>query len=354
MVTHISQQLLAVAAFLSGAVALGKLVDSWMVPREKLRLKERTIAVWFDFGSQDALSVIQTPLRFMAKILESIYGPSIFSWKALSRSTLVSFILLVASLGVTGIMTGEPFAIHSPPWKSFEDSFAMIDTTLNSDALKAQWKKEENKAGQKLILKAAERMKVYHTSQNKVLYNCFFVLFVLLLNSIMDFGCLVVARLTLLDMVRATTITTLASLALTNGIAFLIVYSTFLTGVAAAAMPLTWVIVWLLFWIVKNIGWAIGVCFLVPAEVAAMVLSPSWIQVAAVNAAMPGLLVVFLSLLALSCFPFRRTIHNVILKLLDRATMHETGVLGFATIVAATMIVVISGLAYLMIKGPLI
>ena len=354
MIQFIATQLLAVAAFLAVIVALGKMIDSWLVPYEKKTLKERTIAVWFHFGDSDPLIVVQTPLRVIAKVLDLIYGPAIFSWRAFGRSTLVSFLLLGASLSVTGIMMGVPFAFSTPPWETFEESFALIDKGIGSDAFQKEWAKKENQAGKELILKWVKNIKAYHTAQNRAFYNWMFFFFASLLNAIMDFGCLVVARLTLSDMIKARTVTTIASLALANGITFIFVYTIFLTLVAAAAMPMTWAIIFVIYWIFRNISWAVGVCFLVPGSVAALVFSPPWIQVAAVNAAMPGLIVVFLSVLALCCFPIRRGIHDAIVKLLDRATMHEKGVLGFITLVVGTVIAIISALAFWMVRAPLV
>src|SRR6266446_10279356 len=83
-------RLIALSAFIIGIVSLAKLVDSWLLPREKYRIKEKAIAAWIAFGGSDPVSVIQTPLRFLAKVFDVMYGPRILSWRAFYRSTIVS------------------------------------------------------------------------------------------------------------------------------------------------------------------------------------------------------------------------------------------------------------------------
>jgi hypothetical protein len=336
--TGLPARLLALSAFVIGIVSLAKLVDSWLLPKEKHRIKERAIAVWFAFGGADPVSVIQTPLRFLAKVFDVMYGLRIVSWRAFCRSAIVSLMLLIAALGVTG----SSIAI---PGRNLDKTFEAIDEVLASDTVKKEWDKTENEEGKKLILRWVDKIKAYHTSKNTALYNVSFFSLFLFLNSLMGFGSVVIARLTLRDMIQAKTLTTLLSLAIANSMVFLIVYSIFLTTICAAAMPLTWVVVWLVYLVFVYVSWSIAFALFIPGAIVALFFSPEWIKIAAVNAALPGLLVLLLSVFAVVVFPFRRWIHRSVLEILDRATLHDKGVFGFLIILFGALAASISVMA---------
>jgi len=331
-------RVVALASFFFGVVALAKFVDSWLIPAEKQKFKERAIQVWYLFGTGDPVAVIQTPLRFLSKLFTVVYGQHIFSWQAFYRSTIASLLLLIAALGVTG----RSVAI---PAHNLDNTFALIDQVIASDAVKKEWSKKENEQGSKVIIGWINKAKTYHTYTNNILYNVLFYFVFVVLNSLMGFASVVIARLTLRDMTQAKTLTTLGSLALANSLVFLGVYCIFLTIVCAAATPLTWIIVWLLFLIFVYWSWSIALSLLIPATIVALFFSPDWIRVAAANAALPGLLVLLLSVLAVILFPFKTSIHRIVLELIDRATVHEKGVFGFLIIFFSGLAVFISALA---------
>src|SRR5438876_3215579 len=140
MVTHIVLQTGAAFLLIIGAV---KAADFWVEKRTKERIKTKTVEIWYQFASSDPLVVVKAPLRLISKGLDSIYGLKVVSWRSFWRSSVVSTCLLMASLAITGMIVGTPFALESPPWKMFDQTFETVDEVMKNPAYWKDKKPEE-------------------------------------------------------------------------------------------------------------------------------------------------------------------------------------------------------------------
>lgn len=56
--------------------------------KSRAKIRERVSEIWLNFVSRDALIVVKTPLEFLSRILDQLYGKKILSWKGFWRTSL--------------------------------------------------------------------------------------------------------------------------------------------------------------------------------------------------------------------------------------------------------------------------
>ena len=160
---------LQVAAWLSSIALITALINYLLEEKSKAAIRERASQIWFNFESRDALVVVKTPLELLSRTLDRIYGTKILSWKDLWRTSLISLSTLVAALFLLGAFVGKPFGVETPPWKSFDETFAAIESLPQHQPVGAT--AEQKASTQRLV----NILKPYNQPKYRLLYTaCFF------------------------------------------------------------------------------------------------------------------------------------------------------------------------------------
>jgi hypothetical protein len=388
--------------FLGGVNYCIDAIDFWLGKELKERMRERTVEAWVNFGSSDPLTVVQTPLRILSKCFDKICGEKILSFRALWRSSLVSICILISTLAVVGMFNGKPFGIDIFPWQTFDDYFGSADILVKSPQAKKllepyltapqQFEKRQQATSLKSIgsvtkasptppltgtttpnrssvpsptpwvpqskeqaLKAAqiaqavldwtEKIATYDTPFDRILYSAAFFVIVPLLNILVDFVCISVARKIVREMIAAKSLTTLLALIVFNLCILTIVYLISLMFICFVAYPLGAAITGGLLVLGLYVNIPFALTLMIPCILTALWFGPAWIKVVSLNAALPTLLLSVISLFSLGLFEFRVKIHRLITHALDIACQHEKGVLAFAKAVLGGLVVLLAFVA---------
>jgi hypothetical protein len=301
------------------------LLDLWLRPVEKDRLRKRIENLSFALQQSDPLVLIKAPLEMISALLDRIYGPRLFSWKAFRRSTLLSIALILFALAISGLRSGVPFGIHEPPWATFNQTFDFIEQMAKEQAQKKTDKPEVDETLRRWYGKVLE----FRTLRALTIYSITFFTLVTASAVLSNFFCLALGRKALRDMAKATTLFTLFSLSLINFLFSFALYAACISIICTASLPFLWAVPPLLVLCAIYISWLLALSLTFPLVVTALKLSPQWMEVVSVVATLPGVLVLLASVLALIAFPFRHLIRRVILEWLARAAESNKGVLAF-------------------------
>jgi hypothetical protein len=238
-------------------------------------------------------------------------------------------------LFLLGAFVGKPFGVETPPWKSFDVTFAAIESLPQHQPVGAT--AEQKASTQRLV----NILKPYNQPKYRLLYTACFFLFVAGLNCITDFLCLGITRKILREMLSATSFTSLLALHTLNFFSSACVYTSCLSFVCVAAVPSFWgiVAVLILLFVVNKF---VGICLIASAIFAALWFGPPWITTFAVNAALPSAALLVLSIFALVMYPFRVRIHAAVGWILDKAALREKLVIAIGV---AFLTLIIAGLS---------
>jgi len=325
--------LLEIVTLLGVIGAVTKLLDVWLRPIEKTRLRRRIKNLSFALKQSDPLVVIKSPLQMASIVLERIYGQRLLSWKAFWRATVFSMALMLFGLAVSGIVSGVPFGIREPPWSIFNQTFESIEQVAKEQAKKKTDKPEVDERLRRWYAKLLE----FRTSRSQTIYSIAFFALVIVSAILSNFICVALSRKTLCDMVHATTLFTLFSLSLINFLFSFLLYVVCISIICIAYLPFLWIVPALLILCAIFVSWLLAVSITFPLIVAALKFSPQWIEIVSVVATLPGILVLLASSIPLAMFPFRRVIRRVIIELLSRAAESNKGVLGFSAAAFAAL-----------------
>jgi hypothetical protein len=388
--------------FLGGVNYCIDAIDFWLGAELKKRLRERTVNAWADFGSSDPLVVVQTPLRILSKCFDKICGEKIVSFRAFWRSSLVSTCILLSTLAVVGMFNGKPFGIDIYPWQTFDDYFGsanilvkspqankllqqyltapeqfeerhhstspesvrgfkkasltppVADATMPKNAVVPgptpwvpQTKEQALKAAQvaQVVSVWIKRIAAYDTPFWRVLYSVAFFIIVPLLNILMDFFCIAVARKIVREMIVARTLTTLLALIVFDLSILLVIYLISLLFICFLTYPLGAVVSGGLLILGLDVNIPFALTLMVPCVLVALWFGPVWIKVVSLNASLPTVILSLISLLSFGMFEFRVKIHRFITHALDLACQHEKGVLAFVKAILGGLVVVMAFVA---------
>jgi hypothetical protein len=337
-----------IATLLAVPAVVSKLLDLWLRPVEKTRLRRRFNDLSSALKQSDALVVIKSPLQMVSSILERIYGPRLVSWRAFWRATVLSVALMLFGLTVSGMASGVPFGIQEPPWATLNQTFDSIEQVAKEQAKKKTDKPEVDERVRRWYQKARE----FRTLRTQIIYSVAFVALVIASAVLSNFICVALGRKTLRDMAHATTLFTLFSLSLINFVFSFLLYAVCISIVCTASLPFLWIVPPLLILCAVYVSWLLAVSMACPLVVLALKFSPQWMKIVSVVATLPGILVLLASLLALLAFPFRRVIRDLIVEWLSRAAESDKGVLAFAA-GTFTLLGLLVGLIPKLLFGPL-
>jgi len=305
----------------------------------KRAIREQTTAAWIRFTQTDPLTIVRVPFTLFSVFLDAVYGDKIFSWRALWRSCLVSTILLVAVLLLTGLVVHIPFGIANSPWKAFGDTLDVVSQTCANPTIVQNETVEQREFARQLCSTIAS----YNTPGCRLLYTVLFIVLIIVLNWLMDFVCLGISRILLRDMIEVRSFVSLFALHTMNFILVAVAGTTCLTLAVVAATPWTWGIVALLGFVSQGSKF-LAMCLVVPALWCAIWFSPIWIRILAVVAALPSILLFLVTIIALLLMPWRARVHRSVSYLLDKIALREKAVVALgvtAGVVILTILVVI-------------
>jgi hypothetical protein len=324
------------------------LLNPWLRPIEKSRLRRRVSALSSALKDSDPLVVAKSPLQITSILLDRIYGSRLLSWRALWRATVLSVALMVSALTIYGIRSGVPFGIREPPWRTFNQTFDSIQQTAREQAKQKTDKPEVDERLRRFYAKLLE----FRTPRTRMIYSAAFFAFVVLAAVLSNFFCVALARKTLRDMGDATTLFTLFSLSLINFLFSFLLYATCISIICMASLPFLWLIPFLLVLCAIYLSWLLAASITLPLVVAALKLSPYWMEIVSVVATLPGILVLIASVIALIAFPFRRAVRGLIVQWLSRSAQSDEAVLALSAI-AFTLLAVLVSLIPKLLFGPL-
>jgi hypothetical protein len=310
-------------------------VNYWLGEGKKAAIREKITIAWINVVATDALTFTKMPFRLLSKAVDRIYGKKLFSWKSFWRVSVFGTCMLLASLALFGISTRKPlFGIETPPWESFNVTFQAIEQSAQNEQLWKDEKPEDRESRIRLI----EKLRAYNTSTYKVGYSLAFFALVLGLNCLMYFFCFGIARKVLRATHEASSFVTFFSLLTLNVLVSTIAYTLCLSIVCVAAAPILWTIAGLLL-LVFFASKLTGILLMFPAILCVLWLSPGWIRLFAVNAALPSILLIGVSLVALLVFPVRTHVQRMLGGLLHKLASRDYAViaiviLGLSGIVA--------------------
>jgi hypothetical protein len=166
--------------------------------KSKQAIRERTTAAWMNFAERDSLIVVRAPLTFFSTFLDALYGRKLLSWRGFWRSCIVSTLILIAALLLTGLFVGKPFGFETPPWKAFDETFKAFSETSQNEALFSNQTPEQRAATKRVYATVLS----YNNIRYRLLYTGFFIFFIIALSSLMNFICLGISRVIAREMLE--------------------------------------------------------------------------------------------------------------------------------------------------------
>lgn len=374
--------------FIGGVNYCIDLLDFWLGKEAKRNLQSKLAETWFSFASSDPLIVVQMPLQILSAGFDKIYGKQLLSWKAYWRSSFASTCILISTLAVVGVFNGKLLGIDVFPWSTFDTyvtvfekvekdpkvkdalqpfltapqrfqaaaqtaSTAGISQHRRSDAAPERSKQSqlsqitgspsptpwipETKEQAEMAAKyakyftdAARFLSRYDTPFWRTLYSVLFFASVFLVSSVLSFVSLSLARAITREMILARTRIARIALIVFDITILAVVYLICLMIVCFVAYPLGALISGSLLILGLNVNIPFALTLMVPCVLVALWFGPVWIKVVSLIAGLPTALLLFTSWLAAVVFDFRFKVHSWIAHVLDLASQHEKGALGFA------------------------
>jgi hypothetical protein len=336
-----------IGIFVGIVIGVTDLLNLWVRPIEKRRLRRRISSLSSALKDSDPVVLVKSPLQTASILLDRIYGSRLLSWRALWRATVLSVALMVSALSIYGIASGVPFGIREPPWTTFNEIFNIVEQTAREEAKKRTDKPEAERL-QRFYAKLLE----FRTPRTQAIYSAAFFVLIVVAGVFSNFLCVALARKTLRDMGKANTLFTLFSLSLINFLFSFLLYAICISIICMVNLPVLWLIPILLISLAMSQSWLLAASIALPLMVAALKLSPYWMEIVSVVATLPGILVLVASAIALIAFPFRRVIRGLLIEGLSRSAQSDKAVLAFIAIAFALLAVLVS-LIPKMLFGPL-
>lgn len=315
------------ATALATAAMLSKVFDYLLTESAKQQLKAFIESAWIVHSDRHPSSISRAPLQTAIRLLDFLFGDRIISTTAIRRSCLLSVLVLILSLALTGLQTGDPFAIRLMPWISYKrqlDAAASTPETLNTIGPIPENYAEQYRLEQKEI----ERYK-YLARFNKPAYAALYTILLLLFT----FSLTTAAWFSLISLFRYSirVLLPLDSLFLSTCVlwttlcfaAALLVLST--GTVCLAGFPILLVS----FTKILSLSSVFGALAFIVIAAISWFASPA-AQTIAIVTVLPAIVFVLALLMTLALLPFRHAIHKVLGYIMLRATEHTQSPLAFA------------------------
>jgi hypothetical protein len=329
--------LTTIAVILILAAAFTKLFDVFVNEKTKTSIKEKVENFWVDFDDTHPYIIIQVPLIFLSTFYNIFFGKRCFSKKAITRSVLLSFSLLIASLCITGVLTGTHLGMEKLPWEYFDE---MIKSEKVLYEVELKTAEKDNKESSLSSLEHSKQRWEYISQFNKpiwrILYSTFFILFVFIINAFVDTISFSISRLMLNEMIQTKSVLLLLSVFFLNAvisicIATFILFASFLLTMPSIAGTVITLVTNLL---INYPAWtSIG---LFAAAVGTWKLSGGWFIVLAITTIFPSIVFCLVISISILINPMKNKVYKFIKVIILRAIEHDKGIFAFFSIFFTT------------------
>lgn len=264
---------------------------------------------------------------------------------AITRSAILSIALLIASLSITGVFTGTPFGMEKLPWKYFDEMIKTEKLIYEADQNKIDKEDDEKDLlSNKYVKQRWEYLSQFNKPNWRILYSVFFILFVLIINAIVDTISFSISRLMLNEMIQTKSLLLLLSVFSLNAfisifIATIVLFLSMLLTMPSIAGAVITLVANLLF---NHPSWtSIG---LFAAAVGAWSLSGGWFKVLAITTIFPSLVFCLTISISILITPLKTEVYKFLKFIILRAIEHEKGIFAFFSIFFTTIGAIIGGL----------
>ena len=307
-------------------IALAKFLETWLKDDEKKQLKRRLEEVWVKLDDFNPKLVAQSPLRLLNFLHDTVFGQAIFSKKAYMRTGIISMIVLLCWLGITGLFMEVPFAIKTPPWELFNKLNKIgIENILElkEDSKLSHKYTEEDK--QRVI----EKYSFLSSTGFVVGHSIVFILLTLLLNAFFDATSLALTRLMLKEIIKTDSLILMVCVLATNLLVAILLSSFTMLLVFIVYYPLMVPILAIVPKLLIDYP-SFTIIGVFAATIGAWSLGGTWLKIIAVTTVLPILILCVSLLASLILFPLRNHIHAWSNRVLLNAIEYEKGFLAFS------------------------
>jgi hypothetical protein len=321
---------LLLVAFAGAGAALA---DSLLRPSEKLRIHALIIRVSESINAPDPRVVIQTPLFLAIRLLQRLYGKDLFSLVAFRRASFFGGCLLGFALVLSGLRWGAPFSLDDLPWRTFDRTFAAVETLAVNTANDKGLKPDVRALEQRVLT----RVRKYKNPENRLMYSVLFFPLIAIAAALLNFLSISFARRALEEMALARNLISLFSLMLSTLFVSPLIYLMGISILCIIATPFSWLVVWALIACGHYVSWLLALGLALPSVIVALFFSAQWIKVLVSVIMLPSLLAIILSIGALVLFPFRGAIRWLLVEFFDRAVSSDKGFLACCALFFAVL-----------------
>ena len=319
--------LLIISACIGLTIAIVKFLEVWIGDNEKHKLQSKLEDLWIQIDDSSPKNIAIFPLGILDTFYNAILGNEIFSKKAYFRSSIISTLVLLSLLLISGMYTGHLLSIETPPWKLWDElsHYALDKNTANKNFLVKEEMTEIEKE------KVKEKYKLYGSAKWKFGHAILFTFSTILLNAFFDATSLSMTRLMLREALISKSILVLICILFTNLIIALLLSTLAILLVMIFYMPISYVLVYVLFdLLIAHPAWTIiGVFALM---VGTWTLSGLWLKIVGLTTVLPIVLLCFTILFYFILYPMRFRLHALSSNFLLNAVNHEKGVIAFCIV----------------------
>lgn len=316
---------------------LTDLLAAWLGARQQERFVAFLQRCHDALGQSSAGSVFAMPLLALSKGYERLLGPRPFSRQALRRTCVFGALFLGASLGVTGLLCGKPFAMNLPPWRSYFASLDYLQLLAKAPSFK--------QTGDPLfVAQNAADLARFHNWPCAIAFTVFFAVVVVVSTAFLVSLSTAVSRLFLQEMIAVRTMFRVFLLFLSSTVLLL--------STAGAASLLLFILlnVWTwplvpLFFVVSHASIAAGLGLASAASLGNWFFSAPWLRVVVILSVLPSILMAAMLAVTLVGFPFRRAFLEALAGLIRRGIRSPRGAFSFVSASSAALALLLTFLA---------
>lgn len=297
------------------------LITDWLRPATKEQIREALVQYEAQVRDQDPWEAVKAPLRLVSNLIDRFLGDRLLSWQVFRRYTKYNAIVLVGSLLIIGFFTGTLFALRPTPWDAYSASVFFYETAVKVGTTNPKLK--DNPGMPETVKLDKSIIRVMHHSWIKATYIVLFFVLVPLLAFILAYLVLALTRKLLRQMLIADP-TTMVYVVLGYFIVMGVLLTFFIVIMGLYLVPGVWVAIPITIQLSMQSAYiALGVATV--ASVLSWVFIPGYIKAISILIFFPALVLLFLLVITVILYPFRRPIHYLIVQLCQRSIAHEKG-----------------------------
>lgn len=343
------------AAVVVSFITLLKASESWWSSQGRENFKERTAELWLSLSETQRHTQRSQFLGAITALLDQLYGPKAFSFRAWWRTQVTTTAFYVVALAVIGLKSGIPLSLEMPPWQGFDLSYEVTSKFVTEFRNKIQEQsaaatdenaRQVNKKVDEFLQRWVSRVGEYKSSAIRTIHSVGCFIFALMLGGFEAFVGLAISRQLLRDLSDVGSGSNACAVITSEILLYAVLHGAALLLLTAAAIPIGLAALALIgsaFWYVSI---KLGVALVSVALWGLDAYAPLWIRVAAAVSSLPVAIVtcgaVGVLLLKWLGWPAQR----IVVGLLDRALKAEKGPAAFftsAVLCLATLIALLLG-----------